>query len=187
MSAMAVAQRMTADEYLANPDETLRSELVEGEVIVHQPTPLHQLVVMDVFRALDAWISAAPGRGQVWIPLDVKLDERNVFAPDLLWYREDRAITRRTRPPVPLPAVAVEVRSPSTWRYDVGAKKAAYERHGLRELWLADTAADEVLLFRRSCERTATFDVSLELGVEDELSSPLLPGFALSLRALFGE
>jgi Uma2 family endonuclease len=76
------------------------------------------------------------------------------------------------------------VRSPSTWRYDIGAKKAAYERHGLHELWLVDTAADAVLVFRRSPE-SPTFDISLELTADDELASPLLPGFALSPRTLF--
>jgi hypothetical protein len=39
-----------------------------------------------------------------------------------------------------LPDLAVEVRSPSTWRYDVGKKKATYERGGLPELWPVDTA-----------------------------------------------
>jgi hypothetical protein len=34
MNAMAVAQRMTADEYLSIEDPR-RTELVEGEVIVH--------------------------------------------------------------------------------------------------------------------------------------------------------
>jgi len=186
MSAMAVAQRMTAEEYLANPDETLHSELVEGEVIVHQPRPLHQLVVMDLFVALHAWVSAESGRGQVWIPLDVQLDEHNVFAPDLLWYAEGRSPARDDRPPSPLPDIAIDVRSPSTWRYDIGAKKSAYERHGLGELWLVDTAADVLLVFRRASTRAATFDVSLELAVEDELTSPLLPGFALALGTLFG-
>jgi Uma2 family endonuclease len=183
MNTMAVAQRMTADDYLSIEDPR-RTELVEGEVIVHQPRPLHQIVVLDILREIDAWIRAAPERGQVWIPLDVKLDEHNVFAPDLLWYREGRTLERRAQPPSPLPDLAVEVRSPSTWRYDIGAKKAGYERHGLNELWLVDTAADEVLAFRRSA-KARTFDVSVELTAEDELTSPLLPGFALSLRTLF--
>jgi Uma2 family endonuclease len=182
MNAMAVAQRMTADEYLSLEDPR-RTELVEGEVIVHEPAPLHQIVVLDVLREIDIWIRAGSRRGH-WIPLDVKLDERNVLAPDLLWYRDGRTLERDRRPPSPLPDLAVEVRSPSTWRYDIGAKKAAYERHGLSELWLVDTAADEVLVFRRSANSRA-FDVSLELAAGDELTSPLLPGFALPLRTLF--
>jgi Uma2 family endonuclease len=84
-----------------------------------------------------------------------------------------------------MPALAVEVRSPSTWRYDIGAKKSAYERNGLTELWLVDTSADEILVFRRSAAASPSFDVSLELGCGDTLSSPQLPGFTLALAALF--
>lgn len=79
----------------------------------------------------------------------------------------------------------MEVRSPSTWRYNVGAKKAAYERHGLRELWLVDTAAEAVLVFRRSAARMVVFDVALELARDEQLSSPLLPDFALAVAELF--
>jgi len=70
--------------------------------------------------------------------------------------------------------------------YDVGATKARYEQYGLPELWLVDTAADVVLVFRRSTSQSPTFDESLELARGDTLTSPLLPGFALPLDQLFG-
>lgn len=38
------------------------------------------------------------------------------------------------------PQLAVEVRSESTWRFDVGPKKRVYEEAGLGEQWLVDTA-----------------------------------------------
>jgi Uma2 family endonuclease len=185
MNAMAVAQRMTADEFLAEPYDERRTQLIDGEVVLEQPLNLHQLVVMELFVALHSWTSGATDHGHVSIPLDVKLDERNVFGPDLLWYRDGRAPERGASRPYPMPDLVVEVRSPSTWRYDVGAKKSAYERGGLPELWLVDTAADVVLVFRRSSPEARSFDVSLELTAEDELTSPLLPGFALALRTLF--
>jgi Uma2 family endonuclease len=186
MNAMTqVAQRMTADEYLAAPFDERRTQLVEGEVIVQEPRPLHQFVLTDLVGALITWATSKPGRGRVTLPLDVKLDERNVFGPDLLWYAEGRAPERHAGRPSPIPNLAVEVRSPSTWRYDIGAKKSAYERGGLAELWLIDTAASVVLVFRRSATSAPTFDVTLEVGVGDELTSPQLPGFALALSSLF--
>jgi len=77
------------------------------------------------------------------------------------------------------------VRSPSTWRYDIGAKKAAYECHGLPELWLVDTAAEVVLVFRRSAQDARAFDQALELDRDGRLASPLLPGFQLAVTELF--
>ena len=81
--------------------------------------------------------------------------------------------------------MAVQVRSPSTWRYDIGTKKGTYERLGVAELWLVDTAADEILVYRRSSPNVAEFDVALELTTTDSLTTPLIPGFSLDVAALF--
>ncbi len=85
----------------------------------------------------------------------------------------------------PLPDLAIEIRSPSTWRYDIGAKKSAYEREGLPELWLVDGDAGVLLVFRRSAPSVPSFDVALEFDRAATLTSPLLPGFALDAGALF--
>jgi len=180
---------MTAEEYLALPEDPFgqRSILVEGELVLNQPTWPHQRAAGELFLALTTWSRAAAARGEAIMPIDVQLDQRNVYAPDVLWYRDGRAPTRDAQPPYPMPDLAVEVRSPSTWRHDIGAKKAGYEREGLRELWLVDTAADEVLVFRRSSPDSSRFDVSEQLGRAAALTSPLLPGFALPLARLFAE
>lgn len=187
MAAVPVAERITAEEFLAlpAPERSQRRELVDGEVIVHQPRPLHQRVLMDLSFALQSWTRADPDRGEVTLPLDVQLDDRNVYAPGVLFYAGERGPGRSEVVPSPMPDLAVEVRSPATWRYDIGAKKAGYERHDLRELWLVDTAAEEVLIFRRSRPGAASFDIALELDRDQVLTSPLLPGFALALTELF--
>jgi Uma2 family endonuclease len=189
MGAMPATQRMTAQEYLDMPEHLQRpnTELVEGEIVVNEPTPLHQAVKLELIYALGGWSRQAPGRGRTWLPLDVLIDQRNVFAPDILWYPEGAGPDIHGSPPSPLPHLAVEVRSPSTWRYDIGPKKAAYERAGLRELWLVDTAASEVLIFRRSVPDAPAFDVALELERDDTLTSPQLDGFELLLAELFPE
>jgi Uma2 family endonuclease len=66
-----------------------------------------------------------------------------------------------------MPDLAVEVRSPATWVYDVGPKRDLYERHGLRELWLADTASRTLLIYRRSQEQSG-FDFKAELTAEHD-------------------
>ncbi len=188
MEAMQVAERMTAEEFLAQPEPWRggpRTSLVEGEVVVHLPTPLHSHVRGDLDFALQSWSRAKGGRGRVMDPLDVRLDERNVVCPDILWYAKGRVPGRDASRPSPMPDLAVEIRSPSTWRYDIGAKKAAYERHGLPELCLVDTAAEVVLLFRRSRANATTFDLALELDRDERLESPLLPDFTLAVAELF--
>ena len=186
MTAMPVRQRMTADQFLAERyDEAKRGwELIDGEVVVNEPTMLHNVVAMNLIVALSDWTRAEAGRGRMFIPLDVQLDDLNVFAPDISWYSVGRVLDVHAPPPYPVPDLAAEIRSPSTWRYDIGAKKSTYERQGLPELWLVDTAAAEALVFRRS-EGSASFDLSLELTRGETLESPLLPGLVLPLDELF--
>ncbi len=182
---MDVVQRMTADEYLAQPEDGIPTWLVDGEVVVNQPAHPHQDVLLELAFELRAWTKAAPGRGLASLSLDSKLDERNVFGPDLLWHAGGRAAVSGLKPPYPLPDLAVEVRSPSTWRYDVGAKALAYERAGLAELWLVDTVSQAIIVYRRSVPAATTFDVALEFGADSAVTSPLLPGFALDVASLF--
>lgn len=189
MCAVPAAQSMTAEEYLALPYSEDRRwvQLVEGELILDVPLLLHQVVKGELDFALRTWVRADARRGLVTLPLDVLIDEYNVFNPDLLWYTEEAAPPIHAGRPYSMPHLAVEIRSPSTWRYDIGAKKAAYERNGLLELWLVDTAASEVLIFRRSGPDAPGFDVALELERSDTLTSPQLVGFELALAELFPE
>jgi len=184
MEGVTVTRPISAEEYLATGDEERRTELIDGEVVTIEPDWTHQRTAFRIAYALETWIREAPGRGAVSIPLDVLIDDRNVFAPDLLWYAEGRVPAPRSTRPYAIPEIAVEVRS-STWRFNLGRKKDHYERRGLNELWLVDTAADTVLIFRRSKAGGSGLDVALELGRGEELRSPQLPGFSLALDELF--
>lgn len=57
MTAVPVAQRMTAEEFLAQPfgEGPRWQELVDGEVVVNEPTPLHNVVQKDLIVALEIW------------------------------------------------------------------------------------------------------------------------------------
>lgn len=186
MAQVSATDQMTAEEFLAAPVPSHGRpwNLVGGEVVVNEPTIKHGQAQMNIVFAIESWCRAAPGRGQAGIPIDIGIDDRNVFAPDVRWYREGRVPALDARPPYPMPDLAVEVRSPSTWRYDVGAKRAGYESHALPELWLVDTLARSVLVYRRSAPDNDRFDVSLELGSADQLTSPMLPGFSLSVGSI---
>jgi len=187
MTAVPVAERLTAEEFLALPvpGRGRPWNLVAGEVVVSEPTALHGEIVEELLFALGSWVRAQSGRGRVAVPRDVKIDDFNVFAPDILWYADGRVPPREARPPYPMPDLAVEVRSPATWGYDIGPKKAAYERRGLPELWLVDTAAEGVLAFRRSTVNGPAFDEALELERGAPLESPLLQGFTFPVNELF--
>jgi len=181
---MAVAQRLTVTEFFDLPEERWAT-LVEGEVVVAPPRPIHQRIELNLMLALAQWTRAEPGRGEATLPLGVVLDDQNYYEPDLLWFRAGHEPARDSTLQ-PLPDIAVEIRSPSTWRFDIGPKKRRYEQHGLPELWLVDLDADVVLVFRRSSTAAPEFDVYLEFARGDALTSPQLLGFTLALDELFG-
>lgn len=145
----------------------------------------HQRFTGEIYVLLTMWLRNHPGHGEAGIPVDLHLDDRNVFAPDVWWVPEEARPARDAKRIVGPPALAVEVRSPSTWRYDVGAKRKTYERLGLAQLWLVDTESDSVLVYRRSSPESPEFDVALELGAGQSLATPLIPGFEIDLGQLF--
>lgn len=53
MTAMSVAQRMTADELLRMPQDPSgpTSQLIDGEVVLNEPLPRHQIVQRDLLLA----------------------------------------------------------------------------------------------------------------------------------------
>jgi Uma2 family endonuclease len=189
MDAVTATTQMTAAEFLLLPKPTTasRMELVDGEIVLSQPRWKHNGAQTALVSALSTWARAGDGRGRAGLPLDVRFDDRNVHAPDVVWYREGRVPAMDDPPPYPVPDLVVEVRSPSTWRYDIGAKKRNYEAHGVAELWLVDTSSAVVFAFHRSTPTAPYFDLALELGSGEALTSPLLPGFTLAVGEIFAD
>jgi len=172
---------MTAEEYFATSFEGDRTQLIDGQMVVNEPLLDHDLAQttrrvghVDATRPRPR-AGAAPRRRA----------STTSTRPTSSGLREERVPEPVDGRLVGLPDLAVEIRSPSTWRYVLGTKKARYDAGGLPELWLVDTLAHSVLVYRRSRERAGRFDVELELAGSDELGSPLLPGFAVSVERLF--
>ncbi|HEX6419708.1 MAG TPA: Uma2 family endonuclease [Acidimicrobiales bacterium] len=184
--AMADA-RMTAEDYFdAVAGVREPTQLIDGVIVVNQPRYRHQRAAGLIYASLLAWVGSPRGRGVVSLALDVVVDRYDVYAPDVLWVAD----ADRVRPDEPLaglPDIAVEVRSPSTWRHDLGVKRSRYEQHGLPELWLVDTAAGSVRVLRRSTPACPRFDVSLDLAASDALESPLLPGYSLPVAGILDD
>jgi Uma2 family endonuclease len=187
MDPVNAPAQMTAAAFLDLPaDPTGRwLELIDGELVTNDPSWMHNGSQSCIFGTLWTWAREAPGRGRPGLPLDVRFDDRNVYKPDVVWYREGRVPHREDLRPYPVPDLVVEIRSPSTWRLDTGRKKTTYESYGVAELWLVDTAGQVVSVHRRARADAASFDVSLECRSGETLTSPLLPGFALAVGEIF--
>lgn len=142
--------RMTVEEFIdAAADVREPAQLIDGVMVVNQPKRRHQEAFKRIFYALVTWESPSAGSGCVSPPLDVILDQYNMYGPDVLWYADEQHMEWEGFQHV-LPDLVVEISSPSTWHHDVGQKREMYEHYGLGELWLVDTKAREVRVLRRS-------------------------------------
>jgi Uma2 family endonuclease len=179
------ATLLTADEYIATGDTRPRwTQLIDGEVIMTNPTIRHQKIVQFTQLAILQWLQESPGRGDSPGQIDVKFGDDTVLAPDVLWASEGRIPADGTHLDF-APELVVEVRSPSTWRYDTTIKFRKYETAGVAEVWMVDSASNTVLLYRRSSPDQPMFDVAFELGAGDSLTTPLLSGLAIDISKLF--
>jgi Uma2 family endonuclease len=186
--ALVARHDVSAEEFFAMTWLPPTAQLLDGEVVVvNTPSWRHQRVATVLLYHLEAWTRGAPGRGMCGMPVDVRVDDRNVYAPDVFWFRAgnvpDLDVVRLPW----LPDLAVEVLSPSTRRYDLGVKRERYEQSGVPELWLVDPrpgASAPARVLRRSEPKCPVFDLDVRLTVDDELASPQLNGFALPVRDL---
>ena len=71
-STMAVAQRLTVSDYL-DADGPRWTNLVDGELVVSQPTSLHQRLLMNLAVDLTLWCRSGHDRGEATMPIDVEL------------------------------------------------------------------------------------------------------------------
>jgi Uma2 family endonuclease len=181
---MATRQQTTGLTYTDIEDwPEERRELLDGEfVVTPSPRPRHQEVVGELYLRIRLWLTEHPGKVYV-APLDVYLSETNVLQPDLVFLSGEHLSNIEEKFVRSAPDLVVEVSSPSTRRLELVRKRELYERFGVPEYWFVDLDGDRVEVYRREGEG---FSKPILLGRTEELESPILPGFAVSIDELLG-
>ena len=176
--------KLTVADYLETP-EGAAYQLLDGELIVAAaPSNKHQTVVGSLFVALRHFV-LSNDLGKVWIaPFDVVLSDHDVVQPDLLFVSHSRDAIITAANIQGAPDLAVDVLSPSTESYDRGYKRELYSRHGVREYWLVDPDLETIEVLTPG---NGGFIRYALYGGRETLTSPLLPGLAVALAAIFGE
>jgi Uma2 family endonuclease len=184
--ARDVTELMTWDAFIGLPFETRNTDLVDGKMIVNPPNAQHERVIRKLLLALERWQEQAGSRlGEATTQQLVKVVSNRGYQPDLSWFPAAQC----SSPSEPaaftgLPAIVVEVLSPSTRQFDLVRKANDYRTLGIPEYWLIDPDAQSVLVLR------AGSDASVVYGPEPEhhsqlLESQVLPGFSTNVPDLF--
>lgn len=172
---------LTYRDLEAFPEDNLRRELIDGELIVTpSPRPRHQAVLTELLFQLVLWVKRHGGR-VFPAPLDVKFSDDTVLEPDVLLLRAEHLDRIGELYVSAGPDLAVEVSSPSTRRLDRVRKREVYERFGVAEYWFVDLDGDCVEVYRLADGRYPAPEV---LGRGATLTSPVVPGFALAVADL---
>ncbi|TWT40911.1 hypothetical protein RAS1_35980 [Phycisphaerae bacterium RAS1] len=172
--------RATADEYLALADDDFRYELIDGVILMSpSPLPLHQRVAFEIAYQLEAFLRQRP-IGMVVPEVDVKLSDKLVYRPELVFVRQDNL--KRIAPRITFtPDVVVEVISPASRGRDTRTKFDDYQRVGVAEYWLIDPQNEATTFYRLEGDRYV--DASPPAG-QEAFESRAVEGFSLDLVAL---
>jgi Uma2 family endonuclease len=147
--------RHTYGDYLTWSDDR-RDELIDGAAYIREPpapSPSHQGVVVELCRQIANALKGKPRRVYI-APFDVRLpkcserdeDIDTVVQPDILIACDLQKIDARGMRGAP--DWLAEVLSPSTAGHDHIVKLAAYERAGVREVWLVHPIDHTVTIYR---------------------------------------
>src|SRR5690242_13197521 len=176
----AESQRRQSFRQSLRPEE--KAEFINGVAVFHSPATLrHTLARQNLTALLRSWVIARR--------LGTVLDEkalcafrRNDYEPDIACFSAEQAAQFSPDQRLfPVPALIVEVLSPSTQANDRGVKFDDYARSGVREYWLVDPSAETVEIYvgvNGAFER-------LETGSGGRLQSRLLEGLEFDPRAPF--
>jgi len=181
------APLLTIDDLTALPDDDGNVyELIEGELIVSSaPRDTHQEVIGNLFFWVKLYLRDNP-IGRVIITPGVIFDRHNSVIPDLVFLTNEQSA--RIGPDGHIheaPALAVEVVLPGreNARRDRVKKVRVYGKFGVGEYWVADPEARTVEIYRPAGGALA---LAATLGADDEITTPLLPGFACAVGEVFG-
>jgi Uma2 family endonuclease len=175
--------RWTAAAVRDLPDDGLRYELVDGELIVTPaPSWVHQGVAAALFHRLHAWLGMTRVGIIRFSPADIALGEDEILQPDLFVVPLGDQRPIRNWTDVTRLLLAIEILSPSTARFDRLLKRRRYQRADVPEYWIVDPDS-------RLVERWRPDDTRPEV-VGDILAwqpDPGQPALEIDLGVMFAE
>ncbi len=173
----------TVDEFMKLEESNLPCELINGEVFMSPaPSFTHQIICGNLYDLLKAF-SRKNGGIVMFSPVDVILDRRNVFQPDLLYVAKENLGIISERGLNAAPDLAVEVLSPSNSFKDRNQKRKLYQKFGVKEYWIIDPGNNTLEIYDFRVEDVDT--PILYLVEEGEVVSKLLPGLSFKFQDLF--
>ena len=173
--------KLTYEDYVKTPEDE-RWELIAGELIMSpSPKRAHQRNQIKLGSRM-SFFAEEKDLGEVYSDFDVVLSDTDTVRPDLIFIAKDRLHIVTEDNVQGAPDLVVEIRSPSTARYDWTTKRELYARHGVKEYWLVDPEAATVAVLLLD---GGELKVAGVYGEKYTLTSAFISGFSVALGDVF--
>jgi Uma2 family endonuclease len=170
---------LTWEEFERLPERVGKDELIDGELIELPPPKLnHSKRSMRIYHALCDATAQAHARGEA-ADLGEVYQEAGYRLAHRHWVQPDVSITHPGQPETDYlegaPAIAVEVVSDGNTPEHIARKTKLYLQHGVHEVWHCYRNPRKIEVHTPNGMRVFT--------EEQSITTPLLPGFSLSVSA----
>lgn len=178
-------KRYTARDFEKMPVGPPYYELINNHLVM-EPSPElpHQRASISLASRLFLFVEDHDLGLLVEAPMDVELDEDNVFQPDILFISNERFdIIKDGRKIKGAPDLVIEILS-SNKKYDQEEKKYVYELHDVLEFWLVDVKKKQVEVYENVRKE---FVLLQKAYPGDMIRSKILTGFEIAADYVFRE
>ena len=166
-----------------------RLELIKGRIFKMSPAPnsIHQIISASLFNALYNHLKGNQYR-VFYAPFDVRLTTRSIDDKDIITVVQPDICVICDRKKyddkggIGSPDIVVEILSPGNNKKELQNKYEVYEESGILEYWIIHPLLNTFLKYTLT---NGQFQASKLLTIGDYVTTPILPGFVLSLDDLF--
>jgi Uma2 family endonuclease len=167
-----------------------RLELIKGKIFKMSPAPSsqHQRISGKVHLKLGIYLQGKSCE-VFTAPFDVRLNRTikdtqvtTVVQPDICVICDPDKIDERGA--IGAPDIVIEILSPGNNKKELQNKYEVYEEAGVQEYWIIHPSEKTFLKYTLA---DGSYQASRLLTIGDEVTTPVLPGFVLSLDEVFAD
>ena len=175
--------RYTAEDYMLL-EEGAPFQLINYDLVMSpSPNPFHQRISFELSILLGNFLKATKNKGfAVAAPMDVRLDDGNIYQPDFLFVSADRVEELVKGIIEGAPDLVIEILSPSNGYYDLRQKKDIYERYGVQEYIIIDPIQQSAEVY---VLKDNAFFIDQKVKSPGRFHSHVLKGFSVDLQEIF--
>jgi Uma2 family endonuclease len=158
------------------PDDGNRYEVIDGVLyMTTAPSSFHLWIIRQIVRVLFRQIDDAGVGVTLWAPIGVFMPGCDPVQPDIVVVRTAGLDIFHDRHIYGVPALIVEVLSPSNANVDTDTKRGAYAHCSLPEYWIVRPAERDMLVLSQPDAGLGDYLHSVRVVQDGELGSSTLP------------